>query len=66
MEAIATEEERQRSSDQDRCDSFWPEEFPENAMQIGGRLVPYSQLRGSEKFLPCHYFDIICGSSTGA
>lgn len=61
MEAIAEEEKAQQSSDQDHCDSFWPEKFPQDALQS----VSYEALPNSEKFLPCHYFDLICGSSTG-
>jgi hypothetical protein len=56
--------------------SFAPLPYPEGATQ-GGLNETESRLRqegrpdvkvyrDSRKYLPCHYFDFICGSSTGA
>lgn len=59
--------------------SFWPQALPENVSQVPRswelkrrmekandsearrRAIPAAQ-----RYLPCHYFDFICGSSTGA
>ncbi|MCJ1424450.1 hypothetical protein MMC29_002338 [Sticta canariensis] len=59
--------------------SFWPQPLPDNVSQVPPnwdvqrrlaeannaearrRAVPAAQ-----RYLPCHYFDYICGSSTGA
>lgn len=60
--------------------SFWPHPFPENATQgpfssdeeqqlklvDGDQAAKCNALKDARKFLPCHYFDYICGSSTGA
>ncbi|KAL6171038.1 hypothetical protein ACJQWK_03983 [Exserohilum turcicum] len=66
MEAIAREDARQAGRlHPGRSDSFWPDEFPPNVAQREGRPVPYQQLSATQKYLPCHYFDFMCGSSTG-
>ena len=59
--------------------SFWPQPLPDNVSQVPPdwevrrklaetnnpearrRAIPAAQ-----RYLPCHYFDYICGSSTGA
>ena len=59
--------------------SFWPQPLPDNVSQVPPdsdvkrelaeahnpearrRAIPAAQ-----RYLPCHYFDFICGSSTGA
>lgn len=59
--------------------SFWPRPWPDNVSQVSQsrelrekimqaknsearrRAIPAAQ-----RYLPCHYFDYICGSSTGA
>lgn len=59
--------------------SFWPQPWPNNVSQVAPtrgqrrrmedaltagdrrRAIPRAQ-----RYLPCHYFDYICGSSTGA
>ena len=60
--------------------SFSPEDWPENVSQIlhsaeeerkniANATTPEEKCRALSKarqFLPCHYFDQICGSSTGA
>ena len=59
--------------------SFWPQRLPKNVTQLPltedqirlaneGHTYE-TQLRAmpaSRRYLPCHYFDYICGSSTGA
>jgi hypothetical protein len=62
--------------------SFWPQELPPNvshvplndeetqklrdAEQNDDHRARFRALRPSKRFLPCHYFDFIVGSSTGA
>ena len=76
MEFVAEAEER---SNRRMYHSFFPEPWPDHVSQIP--LTQKQQQRASEangeeskarvlpqarRFLPCHYFDNICGSSTGA
>lgn len=79
MEYIADEEQR-FEKDVEILHSFCPEPWPEYVSQIP--LSAADELERIEKagdlnqkcramfkarrFLPCHYFDHICGSSTGA
>ena len=65
MELIAEEEERQSKASQVMIHSFAPEPFPSYVAQHAGKAVPFDQLQMTQRFLPCHYFDLICGSSTG-
>lgn len=59
--------------------SFWPQPLPDNVSQvpmskelrrkIDEANSPEAQQRAipaAQRYLPCHYFDFICGSSTGA
>lgn len=62
--------------------SFWPQERPSHvshvplndeeshnlrdAEQTDDQRACLRALRPSRRFLPCHYFDFIIGSSTGA
>jgi hypothetical protein len=58
--------------------SFAPEAYPANVSQcplthdenqtLGDAEQTEEQIRASKtrRYLPCHYFDYICGSSTGA
>lgn len=59
--------------------SFHPEECPENVFQapltkeeedrmkdVYDPVVKFRELPHTRRYLPCHYFDHICGSSTGA
>lgn len=59
--------------------SFWPQALPENVSQaprsweLRKRMEetndPEARRRAipaTQRYLPCHYFDLICGSSTGA
>jgi hypothetical protein len=80
MEHIGEEEENE--ADDKICEmlhSFWPEEWPENVSQVDlskrekdqwdRARTPAAKLRAlkrSRRYLPCHYFDYICGTSTGA
>lgn len=47
--------------------SFLPQELPPNFTQCS--QPPRNQLQSKEfhaqRFFPCHYFDLLCGSSTG-
>ena len=74
MEFIGIEEEK------DGClHSFQPGDWPDNVYQTGltneeeerrKRVYDpqrqFSELLHARRYLPCHYFDYICGSSTGA
>lgn len=76
MEQIAKIEE---TDDDGIYHSFWPESWPENVSQVPYTQNERKQrddahhevARGraistTRRYLPCHYFDYICGSSTGA
>ena len=79
MEYIAAKERKLDENDEIHS-SFWPEAWPDNASQIpldkkeeqkrvADAEGPTEKLRAmsdGRKFLPCHYFDLICGTSTGA
>ncbi|KAI9712378.1 MAG: hypothetical protein M1820_001591 [Bogoriella megaspora] len=76
MEWIAIEEIEQSGSDTPVQHSFHPEPFPGHVshgpFDKGGdgrhpeKASEYETWKESRKYLPCHYFDIIGGSSTGA
>lgn len=80
MEIIAVVEERIAEQEAEvEYHSFWPQPLPDNVSQLPPsmdqrrtmaeakttearqRAIPVAQ-----RYLPCHYFDYICGSSTGA
>ena len=75
MEAIALLEEQ---SDEPALSSFHPFEWPENVSQVPLtadeiRHIDASyhekdlrRVPGNRRYLPCHYFNLIGGSSTGA
>ncbi|KAF2471780.1 FabD/lysophospholipase-like protein [Lindgomyces ingoldianus] len=78
MDCIAHEEQQQTEGDSDEYHSFHPCPFPEHvtgplsSKESDALNRPGAEhrrrthaLRTSRKFLPCHYFDYICGSSTG-
>jgi hypothetical protein len=59
--------------------SFSPQLYPDNVSQgpftekekndlsaVADHEAKYRALSNARRFLPCHYFDYICGSSTGA
>ena len=54
--------------------SFHPGAFPDNVSPGPFSDEPltkeyehdYKTWKSSRKYLPCHYFDVVCGSSTGA
>ena len=64
----------------DGLHSFWPEEYPrdvshgpfkgteKDALENAGSddLARCEAFKASRRYLPCHYFDYIFGSSTGA
>ena len=68
MEAIG-DEERKQGAGENCSDSFEPVPFPKHVTQHVRESSDQRQeddfSDDTEKFLPCHYFDIICGSSTG-
>ena len=74
MEYIGDEEEEENS-----YHSFDPEGWPDNVYQTPlteeeerpikaayDAKLKQRSLPRNRRFLPCHYFDFICGSSTGA
>ena len=70
MDYIAVEEMRALGDGKPAEHSFAPEAFPNSVSH--GPFNPeedendHSTWINSRKYLPCHYFDIIGGSSTGA
>ena len=60
--------------------SFWPQPLPDNVSQLPSDRelnIPietkkvqghgrWRSISAARRYLPCHYFDYICGSSTGA
>lgn len=79
MEYVANEE-LELDENQEVHHSFYPQHWPENVSQMpwskeevdrgiaDATTVEQRCLKmdGARRFLPCHYFDHICGSSTGA
>ena len=70
MRAIGEEEYRQaEEAEEDVRDlhSFLPQNLPRNVTQCsqGSRDRGNPRHVHAQRFLPCHYFDLICGSSTG-
>ena len=80
MEFVATAEEEKHDENGNVLHSFHPELWPDRVLQIPSTAVKElrdiknarhkeGKLRAmhrARRFLPCHYFDYICGSSTGA
>ena len=78
MGYIATEEGR--LEDEEVLHSFHPRNWPDYVSQIpsnaidewrninnaGDAVGRCRAMHKTRRFLPCHYFDFICGSSTGA
>ena len=78
MEYVAAEEEKNPA--EEALHSFHPQPWPDDVSQIPvdavEELKDIKNASGSDercramhrarRFLPCHYFDFICGSSTGA
>ncbi|KAF2281459.1 FabD/lysophospholipase-like protein [Westerdykella ornata] len=67
MAAIAREEREHTAAGQ-RSDSFWPATRPRNVVHTWRSSSETEDEEVESQtpiFLPCHYFDIICGSSTG-
>ena len=76
MDNVAIEEEKQDTA---IFHSFYPKSWPTNVSQIpptNNDQPPHGEDESAEakarllpparRYLPCHYFDSICGSSTGA
>lgn len=82
MRNVAIEEERIDREPVDKVHhSFWPEQWPENVTQVPptkdqievadqgfiyNKEAQFHAMPAVQRYLPCHYFDYICGSSTGA
>lgn len=80
MELIGEKEEEEEEEDSENTGhSFQPESWPDNVSQIPHTREEIAQrneaptneaklrvLPKAVRYLPCHYFDYICGSSTGA
>ena len=69
MQKIGDEERMQADEEEnkDNLNSFLPEPMPEHVTQClktRNNKSHYEEL-DAQRFLPCHYFDLICGSSTG-
>ncbi|KAF2238224.1 FabD/lysophospholipase-like protein [Viridothelium virens] len=73
MDCIESEE-RKSDGREIAEDSFHPKKFPKN-VSLGPFLEDdlvresggdHKTWKASRRYLPCHYFDYICGSSTGA
>ena len=79
MEYVA-DKEGELDENRDIHHSFSPENWPDNVSQIPDSAEEEHKgiaeaataeakclaLSKARRFLPCHYFDHICGSSTGA
>ena len=75
MECIQ-QEERKHCKERERTkhSSFDPEDFPPyvstgpflNKGPDNEHGQEHATWKASRKYLPCHYFDMICGASTGA
>ena len=73
MEYIAVEEER---LDEEALHSFYPMDLPSNVSQLKDEKRhtnvsnhsedPVLSVPRTRRYLPCHYFDQIGGTSTGA
>ena len=76
MDYIAEEEEEaiEDHSNHDTCSSFLPFGLPQHVSHAPNDRPrqslqsnrPCCRLPSSQRYLPCHYFDYIGGSSTGA
>jgi hypothetical protein len=68
MNSIGDEERKQGAQlSQTRFDSFFPEDLPKYVSHFRDEQSKHDDIKklDSQRFLPCHYFDYICGSSTG-
>ena len=69
------------NEDEEVLHSFYPQPWSENASQIPtsaeaerrnisiageDAIARFKAMDKARRFLPCHYFDHVCGSSTGA
>ena len=80
MEYVAAEEEKAYMDGKEVLHSFHPQSWPDDVSQIPMKAAEeLSEIKNASdsdgkmhamhrarRFLPCHYFDFICGSSTGA
>lgn len=71
MQAVGDEERAQATAagvrDVSELHSFLPEKLPDHVTHcsLERRNQKHTKELDAQRFLPCHYFDLICGSSTG-
>lgn len=74
MEAIAEKEEANKNL-HSFCPWSWPPELASDLDDVEAQKTldagdcdedKLRALRSDRRYLPCHYFDYICGTSTGA
>lgn len=80
-ERIAGEVEEEEEEEEKAAGnhSFWPQPWPDNVSQVppdrdlkkkldeaNNAEARRREYPAAQRYLPCHYFDYICGSSTGA
>lgn len=68
MNSVGDEERLQGAQSlQTRFDSFFPEDLPKHVSHFREEQDAHHAIGklDAQRFLPCHYFDYICGSSTG-
>ena len=79
MEYVAAEEQPRAVEEPEILHSFYPEDWPgkvslqrsteleecDEVTKTQDRQAALRMMSKARRFLPCHYFDIICGSSTG-
>ena len=77
MGCIADVEEERSTEENDDCHSFYPQGFPDHVSHVtrseeeGNRLdrlhshEHFKALDKEKRYLPCHYFDYMGGTSTG-
>jgi hypothetical protein len=71
MQAIGEEERectQREEGGETELHSFLPQELPPHVTQcsLARRNTNHYRELDAQRFLPCHYFDLICGSSTGS
>ena len=71
MEFIAEAEEKDAETWNSFCPKDWPRDvsqlpLTEDVNRAEGEENKARALPCTRRYLPCHYFDNICGSSTGA
>jgi len=68
MKEIGKEERRHAHNRREESHSFYPQQLPTNYTQCEDTMPDNCEnpvRYHAQRYLPCHYFDLICGSSTG-